>query len=155
MYLSYLLNASIKCREHVFIFSFIDVFLIFSDGTGNNSDVWSSSVTATAQIQSPTTYTTYTNPSNALLTTSPNMTPNNFPPTNSMLTPENLVRVFAIFNKLSLAFKKNSGLVGMIEKLTLLLLVTLYTNYTSIVSTLLLGVLCRYTDKLVPSMVTS
>ncbi|VVC37469.1 Hypothetical protein CINCED_3A023688 [Cinara cedri] len=60
----------------------------YLDGTGNNSDVWTS---ATAQLQSPTTYnTTYTNPPNSLLTTSPNMTPNNFPPTNAMLTPENL-----------------------------------------------------------------
>ncbi|XP_060859317.1 transcription factor 12 isoform X4 [Metopolophium dirhodum] len=60
----------------------------YLDGTGNNSDVWTTS--ATAQLQSPTTYTTYTNPPNSLLTTSPNMTPNNFPPTNTMLTPENL-----------------------------------------------------------------
>jgi hypothetical protein len=60
----------------------------YLDGTGNNSDVWTTS--ATAQLQSPTTYTTYTNPPNPLLTTSPNMTPNNFPPTNTMLTPENL-----------------------------------------------------------------
>ncbi|XP_016663924.1 transcription factor 12 isoform X5 [Acyrthosiphon pisum] len=61
----------------------------YLDGTGNNSDVWTTS--ATAQLQSPTTYTTYTNPPNSLLTTSPNMTPNNFPPTNTMLTPENLI----------------------------------------------------------------
>ncbi|XP_015372087.1 PREDICTED: transcription factor 12 isoform X4 [Diuraphis noxia] len=60
----------------------------YLDGTGNNSDVWTTS--ATAQLQSPTTYTAYTNPPNSLLTTSPNMTPNNFPPTNTMLTPENL-----------------------------------------------------------------
>ncbi|XP_025200539.1 transcription factor 12 isoform X2 [Melanaphis sacchari] len=60
----------------------------YLDSTGNNSDVWTTS--ATAQLQSPTTYTTYTNPPNPLLTTSPNMTPNNFPPTNTMLTPENL-----------------------------------------------------------------
>ncbi|XP_027844094.1 transcription factor 12 isoform X3 [Aphis gossypii] len=60
----------------------------YLDSTGNNSDVWTTS--ATAQLQSPTTYTAYTNPPNALLTTSPNMTPNNFPPTNTMLTPENL-----------------------------------------------------------------
>ncbi|XP_026818866.1 transcription factor E2-alpha isoform X9 [Rhopalosiphum maidis] len=60
----------------------------YLDSTGNNSDVWTTS--ATAQLQSPTTYTTYTNPPNSLLTTSPNMTPNNFPPTNTMLTPENL-----------------------------------------------------------------
>ncbi|XP_027844097.1 transcription factor 12 isoform X6 [Aphis gossypii] len=61
----------------------------YLDSTGNNSDVWTTS--ATAQLQSPTTYTAYTNPPNALLTTSPNMTPNNFPPTNTMLTPENLI----------------------------------------------------------------
>ncbi|KAL5238326.1 hypothetical protein ACI65C_005736 [Semiaphis heraclei] len=61
----------------------------YLDGTGNNSDVWTTS--ATAQLQSPTTYTAYTNPPNSLLTTSPNMTPNNFPPTNTMLTPENLI----------------------------------------------------------------
>ncbi|XP_026818864.1 transcription factor 12 isoform X7 [Rhopalosiphum maidis] len=61
----------------------------YLDSTGNNSDVWTTS--ATAQLQSPTTYTTYTNPPNSLLTTSPNMTPNNFPPTNTMLTPENLI----------------------------------------------------------------
>lgn len=60
----------------------------YLDSTGNNSDVWTTS--ATAQLQSPTTYTAYTNPPNSLLTTSPNMTPNNFPPTNTMLTPENL-----------------------------------------------------------------
>lgn len=65
------------------------------DGTGNNSDVWTTS--ATAQLQSPTTYTAYTNPPNSLLTTSPNMTPNNFPPTNTMLTPENLVRINNLF----------------------------------------------------------
>jgi hypothetical protein len=61
----------------------------YLDGTANNSDVWTTS--ATAQLQSPTTYTAYTNPPNSLLTTSPNMTPNNFPPTNTMLTPENLI----------------------------------------------------------------
>lgn len=77
--------------------------MTFADGTGNNSDVWPSS--ATAQIQSPTTYTSYTNPPNALLTTSPNMTPNNFPPTNTMLTPENLVRIYITLSNLSLTFQ--------------------------------------------------
>lgn len=70
---------------------FLHNYFFILDGTGNNSDVWTTS--ATAQLQSPTTYTTYTNPPNSLLTTSPNITPNNFPPTNTMLTPENLVRI--------------------------------------------------------------
>ncbi|XP_050527695.1 transcription factor 12 isoform X2 [Daktulosphaira vitifoliae] len=60
----------------------------YLDGTGNNSDVWTTS--ATAQLQSPTTYTTYSNPTNSLLSTSPNITANNFPTTNAILTPENL-----------------------------------------------------------------
>ncbi|XP_050438427.1 transcription factor 12 isoform X4 [Adelges cooleyi] len=60
----------------------------YLDGTGNNSDVWTTS--ATAQLQSPTTYTTYTNPPNSLLSTSPNIPTNSFPATNSMLTPENM-----------------------------------------------------------------
>ncbi|XP_050438430.1 protein daughterless isoform X7 [Adelges cooleyi] len=61
----------------------------YLDGTGNNSDVWTTS--ATAQLQSPTTYTTYTNPPNSLLSTSPNIPTNSFPATNSMLTPENMI----------------------------------------------------------------
>ncbi|XP_050527702.1 protein daughterless isoform X8 [Daktulosphaira vitifoliae] len=61
----------------------------YLDGTGNNSDVWTTS--ATAQLQSPTTYTTYSNPTNSLLSTSPNITANNFPTTNAILTPENLI----------------------------------------------------------------
>jgi len=66
-------------------------FVIFIDGTGNNSDGWTS-----AQLQSSTTFNTYTSASNSLLTTSPNMTQNNFPSTNTMLTPENLVRIFIL-----------------------------------------------------------
>jgi len=60
----------------------------FLDSAGNNSDVWPYSVNA--QLQCPTTYTTYTDPPNSLLTVSSNMMPNNFPPVNTMITSENL-----------------------------------------------------------------